>query len=254
MMESGGQQKTSLVQDVNEGQWLDNETDTKTNTETDTKTEPEVQEQVSEEENNTNTELHHVSDENEVAVVDEVEDEEVTKERVAKALELKLKGNTCFKEGDFAEALSLYTDAIEACPAKHPNQAPLYANRAACSQKMDDHEACVEDCTAALEIQPDYPKVIFRRAISEDKLEKFEDALEDYKQVVINEPSNHIALEACRRLPDQIKVKNEKLKDEMMGNLKKLGNMCLKPFGLSTNNFQMVQDPNTGGYSVNFKQ
>lgn len=33
-----------------------------------------------------------------------------------------------------------------------------------------------------------------------------------------------------------------------------LGNGLLKPFGLSTENFNMVKDENTGGYSMNFAQ
>uniref|UniRef100_A0A4W5M126 Tetratricopeptide repeat domain 1 n=1 Tax=Hucho hucho TaxID=62062 RepID=A0A4W5M126_9TELE len=66
--------------------------------------------------------------------------------------------------------------------------------------------------------------------------------------------SNRAAARLHLRLPHQIHERNEKLKDEMMGKLKDLGNMFLRPFGLSTSNFQVNQDSGTGSYSVNFVQ
>ena len=68
------------------------------------------------------------------------------------------------------------------------------------------------------------------------------------------DPRHAEANRAVRRLPALIDERNEKLKAEMMENLKKLGNMVLRPFGLSTDNFKMEQDPASGGYNIKFEQ
>lgn len=49
-------------------------------------------------------------------------------------------------------------------------------------------------------------------------------------------------------------VQFEKDKEEMLKNLKDVGEKCLGWFGMSMDQFNMQQDPKTGGYSVNFQQ
>ena len=63
-----------------------------------------------------------------------------------------------------------------------------------------------------------------------------------------------IVQEALVKLPPRIKQAQEKEMGEMMGKLKELGNGILKPFGLSTDMFNMVKDEKTGGYSMSFNQ
>ncbi|EWC45478.1 hypothetical protein DRE_00877 [Drechslerella stenobrocha 248] len=87
-------------------------------------------------------------------------------------------------------------------------------------------------------------------------------ALEDYKILSTRSiryqaiPSlDHKAIQlALTRIPPKLEDKKQKEVAEMMGKLKGLGDTILKPFGLSTNNFQMVQDEKSGGYSLNFTQ
>lgn len=59
---------------------------------------------------------------------------------------------------------------------------------------------------------------------------------------------------ALARLPSEIDNVKDKEMGEMLGNLKDLGNKMLSPFGLSTDNFKLVKDETTGGYSMNFEQ
>lgn len=93
-----------------------------------------------------------------------------------------------------------------------------------------------------------------RRAALYEEADKLDECMADYNKMVELEPSNIEARTNVLRLQPIIAERNEKLKEEMMGKLKDLGNMFLKPFGLSTSNFQVQQDPNTGSYSVNFSQ
>ena len=59
---------------------------------------------------------------------------------------------------------------------------------------------------------------------------------------------------ALRSIAPRLEAAKQQEMGDMMGKLKDLGNGLLKPFGLSTNNFQFTKDEKTGGYSMNFNQ
>ncbi|KAF7993954.1 hypothetical protein HCN44_011223 [Aphidius gifuensis] len=171
------------------------------------------------------------------------------------AEKLKNEGNNLFKLLNYDKAIETYTQGIQTCPLAFDNdRAILYANRAAAKSKCDKKTSAIDDCSKAIELNPKYLKAMLRRAQLYEQDDKLDEALADYQKVLEIDSSNWDALDATRRLPPKIQERNEKLKVEMMGKLKDLGNMILKPFGLSTNNFQMDQDPATGGYSVKFNQ
>lgn len=181
--------------------------------------------------------------------------EEEREERRKESTRLKEEGNELFKKGDYVEAEDIYSQALLKCPALYQKErAILYSNRAAARLKQDKTEPALADCTKAIELNPDYIRALLRRAELYEKTDKLDEALADYKSVLEKDLSCRQAKEACMRLPRQIEERNERLKEEMISKLKDLGNLVLKPFGLSTENFQVNQDNNTGSYSINFVQ
>ncbi|XP_064463013.1 tetratricopeptide repeat protein 1-like isoform X5 [Ornithodoros turicata] len=154
-------------------------------------------------------------------------------------------------QDEIEEASDAYTQAIRLCTL---DAAIIYSNRAAARSRLDQKEAAIEDCTRAIELDPCYIKAILRRAHLYEETEKLDEALADYKLVLELDPSIQEARRACVVLPDKINERNERLKTEMIGKLKELGNLVLNPFGMSTDNFKFVKNEESGGYSVQFQK
>ena len=84
-------------------------------------------------------------------------------ENKAKAIELKLEGNENFKNGDFEKSAEIYTSALKLCPVDYPNERSiLYANRGASKSKLDLKPAAIDDCSKAIELNPNYVRALLR--------------------------------------------------------------------------------------------
>lgn len=95
-----------------------------------------------------------------------------------KAVEFKEEGNAAFKAGDWTDAIEAYTKAIK-CGEQHKQLATFYKNRAAAYLKLEKFEQVVRDCDKALELEPNEPKALFRRAQAKEQLGHFEEAYRD---------------------------------------------------------------------------
>ncbi|KAL4440022.1 hypothetical protein ABPG75_003023 [Micractinium tetrahymenae] len=177
------------------------------------------------------------------------------KERLAAAEALKKEGNELYAQGDCQAALEKYAAALEAAPEAAAAQRSVYhCNRAAALLKLEQWAEAVQECSAALELDPAYTKALLRRSSAYDQLDDLEHALLDAQKVLELEPGNRVAGKAAKRLLPVVEERREKLKEEMFGKLKELGNMVLGKFGLSVDNFQAEKDPATGSYSIKFQQ
>ncbi len=73
------------------------------------------------------------------------------------AEQLKNSGNKCFKNGDYEEAESLYSQAIQ----KNSANPLLFTNRANARLKLEKWEGVIDDCIRSIELLAENMKAFF---------------------------------------------------------------------------------------------
>ncbi|CAM9409161.1 unnamed protein product [Ascophyllum nodosum] len=122
---------------------------------------------------------------------------------------LKEAGNRAFAEGDLEQAYTLYSGALEGCGGDPATKSAdfrctVLTNRAMVLFKQGKAEACVADCSIALELDPGRVKAYFRRALAKELLGDDADALRDAKRALELNPGNKDAIKAARRIKDKV--------------------------------------------------
>mmetsp|Transcript_7195 Transcript_7195/g.21947 ORF Transcript_7195/g.21947 Transcript_7195/m.21947 type:complete len:213 (+) Transcript_7195:42-680(+) len=168
-----------------------------------------------------------------------------------RAMELKEEGNALFRSEKYSEAHAAYTASLEMEGSADVRSA-AYSNRAACSAKLGRAQSeIIADCSAALDLRPDYVKALLRRSAAYEAEEHFDEATADLEKVVELDPKARVAKTKLEALEEKRRRRDAELKDEAISKLKDLGNSVLGNFGLSLDNFQL-QQTDTGGYNISY--
>jgi len=121
----------------------------------------------------------------------------------------KEKGNELFKVGQIDESIQCYTKSI----LLDATNAKSFANRALAKMKCSppDFEGAVDDCTAALKIDPNYIKAYVRRGTLLDTLGQFDAAVKDF------EAANKLDADGgCNRLAQSSRERLLKPREKML--------------------------------------
>ena len=105
-------------------------------------------------------------------------------------LTLKELGNQQFKLKHFQEALKFYNFALDI-----KEDPVFYSNISACYVSLADWDNVIQYCNKALDLKPDYSKVLLRRASAYEQRGNFEDAMFDLSILSLNNDFNGASIE-----------------------------------------------------------
>jgi lipoprotein NlpI len=108
-----------------------------------------------------------------------------------------LAGIAARKRGDYAEAIRLYTRALESKGLSQSNRAGALNNRCNVYNDKAQYDSAIADCNEAIQIKPDSPLPFNNRGNSHTSLGRYDRAILDYDEALRLNP--HFALAANNR-------------------------------------------------------
>ncbi|XP_022110937.1 stress-induced-phosphoprotein 1-like [Acanthaster planci] len=112
-----------------------------------------------------------------------------------KSLEEKELGNACFQKGEFATAVTHYTEAIK----RNPDDAKLYSNRAAAYTKLAEFGLGLTDCEQCIKMDPTFLKGYLRKGHILYGMKRFSEAKTAFQKASDLDPANAEAREQINR-------------------------------------------------------
>ncbi|XP_059276018.1 hsp70-Hsp90 organizing protein 2-like [Lycium ferocissimum] len=100
--------------------------------------------------------------------------------------EAKAKGNAAFSSGNFTEAITHFTEAINLNPTNHV----LYSNRSAAYASLAQYSNALTDAQKTVDLKPDWAKGYSRLGAAHSGLHQYNDAVSAYKKGLQIDPNN----------------------------------------------------------------
>ncbi|KAL4622315.1 serine/threonine-protein phosphatase 5 isoform X2 [Castanea sativa] len=129
---------------------------------------------------------------------------EIENSSISHAEEIKVLANEAFQARKYAQAIDLYTQAIEL----NSQNAVYWANRAFAHIKREEYGSAIQDASKAVEVDPKYSKGYYRRGTAYLAMGKFKEALKDFQQVKKlspNDPDAARKLKECEKAVMKLK-------------------------------------------------
>lgn len=124
-------------------------------------------------------------------------------EAEAKAMRLKDEANELFKQAQYEPAIRLYSQAIEL----HPTEHTFYSNRSIAYFRTECYGYAVADASRCIELNRNFLKGYYRRAVTYMAMAKFKEALRDFDVLVKVKPNDKVYKEKhaeCGRIVRKI--------------------------------------------------